>query len=54
MNVIKDVVFEGRVLQVIEKALEFVRSQIKERTYLGADTRFVTGAGIPGVCPGKS
>ena len=42
MNVIKDVVFEGRVLQVIEKALEFVRSQIKERTYLGADTRFVT------------
>ena len=47
MNVIKDVVFEGRVLQVIEKALEFVRSQIKERTYLGADTRFVTAPEYP-------
>ena len=47
MNVIKDVVFEGRVLQVIEKALEFVRSQIKERTYLGADTRFVTELEYP-------
>ena len=47
MNVIKDVVFEGRVLQVIEKALEFVRSQIKERTYLGADTRFFTEPEYP-------
>ena len=47
MNVIKDVVFEGRILQVIEKALEFVRSQIKERTYLGADTRFVTEPEYP-------
>ena len=47
MNVIKDVVFEGRVLQVIEKALEFVRSQNKDRTYLGADTRFVTEPEYP-------
>lgn len=47
MNVIKDVVFEVRILQVIEKALEFVRSQIKERTYLGADTRFVTEPEYP-------
>ena len=47
MNVIKDVVFEGRILQVIEKALEFVRSQIKERTYLGADTRFITEPECP-------
>ena len=47
MNVIKDMVFEGRILQVIEKALEFVRSQIKERTYLGADTRFVTEPEYP-------
>lgn len=47
MNVIKDEVFEGRVLQVIKKALEFVRSQIKERTYLGADTRFVTEPEYP-------
>ena len=47
MNVIKDVVFEERILQVIEKALEFVRSQIKERTYLGADARFVTEPEYP-------
>ena len=40
-------VFEGRILQVIEKALEFVRSQIKERTYLGADTRFVNEPEYP-------
>ena len=30
-----------------EKALEFVGSQIKERTYLGADTRFVTEPEYP-------
>ena len=30
-----------------EKALEFVRSQIKERTYLGADARFVTEPEYP-------
>lgn len=47
MNVIKDVSFEGRILQVTEKALEFVRSQIKERTYLGADARFVTESEYP-------
>ena len=47
MNVIKDVSFEGRILQVTEKALEFVRSQIKERTYLGADARFVTEPEYP-------
>lgn len=47
MNVIKDVSFEGWILQVTEKALEFVRSQIKERTYLGADARFVTESEYP-------
>ena len=34
-------------MQVTEKALEFVRGQIKERTYLGADTRFVTEPEYP-------
>ena len=34
-------------MQVTEKALEFVRSQIKERTYLGADTRFVAEPEYP-------
>ena len=47
MNVIKDVIFDGRILQVAEKALDFVRSQIKERTYLGAEAKFVTEAEYP-------
>ena len=47
MNVIKDVIFDGRILQVAEKALDFVRGQIKERTYLGAEAKFVTEAEYP-------
>lgn len=42
MNVIKDKCFEGRILDLTEKTIEYVRSQIKEHTYLGADARFVT------------
>lgn len=47
MNVIKDVVFDGRILQIAEKSLSFVRSQIKERTYLSAEAKFVTEAEYP-------
>lgn len=47
MNVIKDVVFDGRILQVTEKALNYLRSQIKERTHLGAGARFVTEPEYP-------
>ena len=46
MNVIKDVVFEGRVLQVIEKALEFVQGAHLPRCGYPLCHR----AGIPGVC----
>lgn len=42
MNVIKDVVFSGRILEVVAKSIDFVKSQIKERKYLGADGKFVT------------
>lgn len=42
MNVIKDEVFNGHILDVVRQALDFVRSQIKERTKLGNDGRFVT------------
>lgn len=42
MNVIKDVVFEGRILDLVEQSLAFVRSQIKERTRLGPEGKFVT------------
>ena len=47
MNVIKDVSFSGCILEVVEKSLDFVRSQIKEYTYLGPDTKFVTEPEYP-------
>ncbi len=42
MNVIKDVTFTGRILDVVRQTLDFVQGQIKERTRLGNDGRFVT------------
>lgn len=42
MNVIKDVIFEGRILEQVEKAVEFIKIQMKEKTYLGHDGIFVT------------
>lgn len=47
MNVVKDKIFEGRILELVEKTIEFVRSQIKEYTYLGSDARFVTEPEYP-------
>lgn len=35
MNVVKDKIFEGRILQIVEQSIDFVRDQIKEHTYLG-------------------
>ena len=42
MNVIKDVIFEGRILDQVEKAVDFIKIQMKERTYLGHDGIFLT------------
>ncbi len=47
MNVIKDVTFNGRILDVVRQALDFVQGQIKERTRLGEDGRFVTTPEYP-------
>lgn len=47
MNVVKDKVFEGRILQMVEQSIEFVRSQIKEHTYLGKEGKFVTESEYP-------
>lgn len=47
MNVIKDKVFEGRILDIVRDSLDFVRSQIKERTRLGSDGRFQTTPEYP-------
>jgi ATP-dependent DNA helicase RecG len=42
MNVIKDVIFEGRILEQVEKAVDFIKIQMKEKTYLGNEGVFVT------------
>ena len=42
MNVIKDVIFEGRILDQVQQAVDYIKIQMKERTYLGKDAVFVT------------
>ena len=50
MNVVKDVWFEGRILDMTQKAIAFVDTQIKEYTFLGEDARFVTIPQYPPFC----
>ena len=50
MNVIKDVIFKGRVLDMTRDAIAFVKTQIKEHTYLGPEARFVTEVEYPEFC----
>ncbi len=47
MNVIKDVIFEGTILKVINDSVNYLSAQIKERTYLGKDGIFVTEEEYP-------
>lgn len=47
MNVIKDVIFEGTVLKIINDAVGFLDTQIKEKTYLGKEGTFVTDEEYP-------
>ena len=47
MNVIKDVSFEGTILEMVRKAIAFVSTQIKEHTYLGKGGLFVTDSEYP-------
>ena len=47
MNVIKDKMFGGRILDLVGQTIEYVRTQIKEHTYLGPDARFVTEPEYP-------
>ncbi len=42
MNVIKDTVFEGRILEQVRAVVDYVKTQMKEKTYLGHDGVFVT------------
>lgn len=47
MNVVKDKIFEGRILQIVEQSIDFVCDQIKEHTYLGREGKFVTESEYP-------
>lgn len=47
MNVIKDKFFTGKILGMVEQTIAFVRDQIKERTHLGKDGKFVTTPEYP-------
>ena len=40
-------IFEGRILQIVEQSIDFVRDQIKEHTYLGREGKFVTESEYP-------
>ena len=47
MNVIKDRLFTGRILDMLEAALSFVQDQIKEHTHLDQGGKFVTTPEYP-------
>lgn len=47
MNVVKDVIFEGTILKMITDSVAYLDTQIKEKTYLGQDGRFVTEEEYP-------
>ncbi|MCD8049051.1 MAG: putative DNA binding domain-containing protein [Clostridia bacterium] len=50
MNVIKDVIFEGKILDMAQKSTEFVKTQISEHSFLGNNGRFVTIPELPEFC----
>jgi len=50
MNVIKDVTFEGKILDMAQKSTEFVKTQISEHSFLGSNGRFVTIPELPEFC----
>jgi ATP-dependent DNA helicase RecG len=47
MNVIKDVIFEGTILNQVEKTVEYLETQVAEHTYLGQQGQFVTRRDYP-------
>ena len=42
MNVIKDVTFEGAILEQVRKTIDYLETQVKEHTFLGENGTFVT------------
>ena len=47
MNVIKDVTFEGRILDQIQKTIDYLETQVKEHSYLGEEGLFKTDREYP-------
>ena len=47
MNVIKDVVFEGTILEQVEKTVEYLETQVAEHTYLEQSGKFITRRDYP-------
>lgn len=47
MNVIKDVIFEGNILKIVNNSVAYLDTQIKEKTYLGSDGTFITEEEYP-------
>ena len=47
MNVIKDVTFEGTILNQVEKTIEFIETQVREHTFLRQHGQFVTVRDYP-------
>lgn len=47
MNVVKDVTFEGSILNQIVKTVEYLETQVREHSYLGQNGQFVTNRNYP-------
>ena len=47
MNVIKDVIFKGTILEMIKNSITYLDTQIKEKTYLGLNGTFITEEEYP-------
>ena len=47
MNVIKDVIFEGTILNQIVKTVDFLETQVREHSFLGSNGLFVTNRNYP-------
>lgn len=47
MNVVKDVIIEGTILNQVKKTTEFLETQVQEHTYLGQHGQFVTKRDYP-------
>jgi len=50
MNVVKDEMFEGRIIDMTRNALAFVKTQIREHTFLGEGAVFRTIPDYPEFC----